>query len=75
MRDTDVSQRDDMGVSELSTGHFSWTRPDPTRPGEKLTRPAIADKKFDPTRPDPTHGPTLPLYMYNLQFNNYLLIK
>ena len=29
-------------VSELSTGHFSWTRPDPTR------------RNVDPTRPDPT---------------------
>ena len=35
-----------MCVAELSTGHFSWTRP-----GETLTRPDIADKKFDPPRP------------------------
>ena len=39
-----------------STVHFSWTRPDPTRPDptrprETLTRPAISDKKSDPTRP------------------------
>ena len=37
----------------LSTGHFSWTRP-----GEKLTRPAIADKKSDQTRPDPRPDPS-----------------
>ena len=42
-------------VPELSTGHFSWTRP-----GEKLTQPAIADKKTDPTR-----SPTLP-HTYSL---------
>ena len=29
-------------ATELSTGHFSWTRPDPTR------------RNVDPTRPDPT---------------------
>ena len=31
---------------ELSTGHFSWTKP-----GETLIRPAIADKNSDPTQP------------------------
>ena len=40
-------------------GHFSWTRPDPTRP-------AIADKKSDPTRPDSTRGPSLPPYVHSL---------
>ena len=51
-----------MGIPELSTGHFSWTRPDPTRrnvdpsrPGDTWTRPdptrpAIADKKSNTTR-------------------------
>ena len=40
--------------TELSTGHFSWTR-DPTRRNVDPTRPAIANKKSDvpdPTRPD-----------------------
>ena len=36
---------------ELSTGHFNWTRADPTRRNVDPTRP-------DPTRPDPT--PTRP---------------
>ena len=31
-----------LARAELSTGHFSWTRPDPTH------------RKVDPTRPDPT---------------------
>ena len=31
----------DKNTAELSTGHFSWTRPDPTR------------RNVDPTRPDP----------------------
>ena len=31
-----------ISIAELSTGHFSWTRPDPTR------------GNVDPTRPDPT---------------------
>ena len=39
--------------TELSTGHFSWTRP-----GKTLTRPAIADQKSDPTR-----SPILPPYV------------
>ena len=43
--------------AELSTGHFSWTRPNPTRRNVDPTRPAIADKKSDPTR-----SPTPPLY-------------
>ena len=33
------------GIAELSTGHFSWTRPDPRLPTKSRTRP-------DP-RPDP----------------------
>ena len=48
--------------SELSTGHFSWTRPDPTR------------RNVDPTRdcrqkvwPDPTHP--LPHIDYVHEFN------
>ena len=40
-------------ISELSTGHFSGTRPDPTRQNVDPTRPAIADKKSDPTRLTP----------------------
>ena len=36
--------------TELSTGQFSWTRPDPTRRNVDPTRPAIADKKSAPTR-------------------------
>ena len=43
---------------ELSTGHFFWTRPNPTR------------RNVDPTRdcwqnvwPDPTRDPTRPLYV------------
>ena len=32
--------------------HFSWTRPDPAKRWPGSTRPAIADKKSDPTRPD-----------------------
>ena len=58
-------------ISELSTDHFSWTRPDPLK---RFTR-------FDPTRdcrqkvwPDPTRGPTLPQYMYSLQLNNYIYL-
>ena len=36
---------------------------DPTRPGETLTRPNSRLLTRSPTRPDPTHGPTLPLYV------------
>ena len=39
---------------------------DPTRPGETLTWPAIANKKSGPTRPDPTRGPSLPPYVHSL---------
>ena len=44
---------------------------DPTRPGETLTRPAIADKRSDPTLPAARPLP----HMCNLQLNNYLLIS
>ena len=46
-----------------------FLRPDLTRPGKKLTRPALADKKSDPTR-----GPILPPYAHSLIELNYLLI-
>ena len=36
-------------LTELSTGHFSWTRPDPTRWNVDPTRPVIAEKSL--TRP------------------------
>ena len=52
--------------SELSTGHFSRTRPDPTRRNVDPTRPAIADKKSDPTRPAVQPFPN----MYSFQLNN-----
>ena len=63
-----------LWVTELSTGHFSWTRPDPTRRSVDPTRPAIADKKSDPTKSlvQPAARP-FPL-MYILQLNNYSLI-
>ena len=62
-----------MSVTELSTGHFSWTRPDPTRPAEMFTRP-------DPTRdcrqkvwPDPTQPAARPFpNKYSLQLKNYI---
>ena len=53
-------------------GHFSWTRPDPTRRNVDPTRPAIADKKSDPTRPDPRPDPSP--HMNILQLNYSLLI-
>ena len=43
-----------VDAAELSTGHFSWTRLDPTRRNVDPTRLAIADKKSDPTRPPPS---------------------
>ena len=56
-----------VSETELSPGHFSWTRPDPanrwpdpTRPDP--TRPTIADKKSDPTRPAARICP----YVYSL---------
>ena len=45
-RVTDLSDSS-MDRAELSTGHFSWTRPDPVKPWPDPARP-------DPTRPDPT---------------------
>ena len=51
--------------TELSTGNFSWTRP-----GETLTRPAIADEFGRKVWPDPpndmTRGPTFPPYVHSL---------
>ena len=60
----------DQMITELSTGHFSWTRPDPTRRNVDPTRPAIGDKKSDPTR----LAARLFIHMYILWFNNYLII-
>ena len=48
---------------ELSTGHFSWTRPDPTRRNVDPTRPDPRLPTKSLTRPDPTRGPTLPQYV------------
>ena len=59
-------------IAELSTGHFSWTRPDPTRRNVDPTRPALADKKSDPTRPDPRPDPSL-ICTFLIELN-YLLI-
>ena len=39
------------GRPELSTGNFSWTRSGETLTRPDPTRPAIADKTFDPTEP------------------------
>ena len=61
-------------MPELSTGHFSWTRPDP---GETLTRPDPRLPSKSLTRPDPTRGPTLPPYVLSLieyLFINYLIV-
>ena len=44
--------------SQMSAGHFTWTRPYPTRPGETLTRSAKIPQNRDPTRPDPRVHPT-----------------
>ena len=50
--------------------------PDPTRQNVDPTRPAIADPKSDPTRPDPTRpvARSFP-HMYSLYLNNNLLIS
>ena len=48
---------------ELSTGHFSWTRPDPTRRNVDPTRPDPRLPTKSLTRPDPTRCPTLPQYV------------
>ena len=48
---------------ELSTGHFSWTRPDPTRRNVDPTRDCRQKVWPDPTRPDPTR-PTLIIMYY-----------
>ena len=66
--ETRITQRM-METPELSTGHFSWTRSDPTRRNVDPTRPAIADKSL--TRPDPRPDPS-PICAFIL--NNYLLI-
>ena len=47
--------------SELSTGHFSWTRPDPAKPWPDPTRDC-RQKVW----PNPTRGPTLPPYVHSL---------
>ena len=50
---------------------------DPTRPGEKLTRPDPRLPTKSLTRPDPTRGPTLPPYVHSLiekLFINYLIV-
>ena len=60
--------RTSADISELSTGHFSWTRPDPPKRWPDPTRPAISDKKSDPTRPAARPFPN----MYSLQLNNYI---
>ena len=39
--------------AELSTGHFSLTRPDPVKRWPDSTRPAIAGQKSDPIWSDP----------------------
>ena len=44
---------------------FLWTRPDPTRRNVDPTRPAIADKKSDPTRPDPRPDPSPICIVFN----------
>jgi len=59
----------DQSSTELSTGHFSWTRPDPTRRNVDPTRPAISDKKSDPARPAARPFPNM---YYSLQLNNYI---
>ena len=48
------------GGPELSTGHFSWTRPDPTRPGETLTRPDLTRDCRQKVWPDPTRPAARP---------------
>ena len=66
--------RDRDARPELSTGHFSWTQPDPTRPGETLTRPdpgLLTDKKSDPTWPDQTLPYTYTMFHeFNMQVAN-----
>ena len=49
--------------TRVSTGHFSWTRPDPTRRNVDPTRPDPRLPTKSLTRPDPTRGPTLPQYV------------
>ena len=44
----------------LSTGCFSWTWSGKTLTRSNLTRPAIADQRSDPIRPDPRPDPSLP---------------
>ena len=61
-----VSGRSDG--SKLSTGHFSWTRPDPTRRNVDPTRDCRQKVWPDPTRPAARPFPN----MYSLQLNNYI---
>ena len=55
-----VQKDNHIAIAELSTGHFSWTRPDPTRPAETSTRPDPRLPTKSLTQPDPRCGPTLP---------------
>ena len=41
-----------------SCPQVTFLGPDPTRRNVDSTRPAIADKKSDPTRPDPLPDPS-----------------
>ena len=61
-RDHDL-QGHRMAPQHMSTGHFSWTRPDPAKRWPDPTQPAIADKKPDPTRP--AARPFLHMYIFN----------
>ena len=61
---------DTVPISELSTGHFSWTRPDPTRRNVDPTRPdpRLPTKSLtrpDPTRPDPLTDPSPICIVFN----------
>ena len=49
-----------VAFSELSTGHFSRTRPDPTRRNVDLTRPDPRLPTKSLTRPDPTRSAARP---------------
>ena len=56
----DVKQKNVLTAQScpMSTGHFSWTRPDPAKRWPDPTRTCWP--KSDPTRPIPTRGPILP---------------
>ena len=49
-----------------SCPRVTFLGPDPTRPGEMLTRPDPRLPTKSLTRPDPTRGPTLPPYVHSL---------